>query len=225
MDATTASPSDRTPLNLVWCDLEFTHLDLDRARVMQAAMLVTTPELEVIAPPGARPGAAPPAEGLEFLVALRPDEAALASEWVQANQGELLARCQGEGALPPAEVERRLIDYVVSACGTAGVRPGSVREQPLLAGNSVHKDLAVLERCMPALAARLHYRLVDVSGLKELRRRWYPQVPEFDKDVMARDWLPDLPLSGAEHDALYDVKCSLAELRYYRRTLFRDPPA
>ena len=221
-----ASPTDRsTPLNLVWCDLEFTHLDLDRARVMQAAMLVTTPELEVIAPPGLRAPADAPIEGLEFLVAIRPDEAELASDWVQANQGELLARCQGEGALHPAEVERRLIEYVVAACGTAEVPPGSSREQPLLAGNSVHKDLAVLERCMPALAARLHYRLVDVSGLKELRRRWYPQVPEFDKDTMAGHWLPDLSLSGAEHDALYDVKCSLAELRYYRSTLFRDPPA
>jgi oligoribonuclease len=226
MDAMPATRTDRcTPLNLVWCDLEFTHLDLDRARVMQAAMLVTTPELEVIAPPGLRPSAEAPLEGLEFLVAVRPEEAELASDWVQAQQGELLARCQGEDALPPAEVERRLIDYVVAACGTAGVPPGSVREQPLLAGNSVHKDQAVLERCMPALFARLHYRLVDVSGLKELRRRWYPQVPEFDKDAMARHWLPDLSLAGTEHDALYDVKCSLAELRYYRSTLFREPTA
>jgi len=213
-----------SPLNLIWCDLEFTNLEPERAHVLQVAMLVTTPELEPLAPPadgtsGARAEASAPVDGLSFLVRVTPDQAAQASAWVRANQGELLARCQTDpGALPPAEAERRLVAYVEATCGAVS---DDVRESPLLAGNSVHKDQAVLERRMPTLASRLHYRLVDVSGIKELRRRWYPDVPAFDKDSMARDWLPDLPLAGAEHDALYDVKCSLAELRYYRDKLFR----
>ena len=220
-------PTESNPLNLIWCDLEFTHLDLARTRVLQAAMLVTTPDLEPVPPrrPGANREADPtptegPLEGLNHLVRITPEEAASASDWVRANQAELLARCQTDAALPPAEVERRMIDYLEATC----VPTGSGEEsKPLLAGNTVHMDRAVLERCMPELARRLHYRLVDVSGLKELRRRWYPGVPEFEKPTMARDWLPDLSLEGEEHDALFDVKCSLAELRYYRETLFRSP--
>lgn len=205
------------PLNLVWCDLEFTNLELDRTRILQAAMLVTTPELEPVPPPGGS------AEGLCHFVRITPAEAELASDWVKANQGELLALCQTEAAVPPAEVERHLLSYVEATCGHDAGPEGAPAARPLLAGNSIHMDKAVLERCMPKLSRGLHYRLVDVSGLKELRRRWYPGVPEFDKAAMARDWLPDLTLEGGEHDALYDVKCSLAELRYYRARLFRAP--
>ena len=220
-------------LNLIWCDLEFTHLDLDRTRILQAAMLVTTPELVPVAPPAASSGSPVPGgdgplagaagslEGLNFLVRLTADEAALASDWVQANQGELLTRCQEDpAALPVAEVERRMLTYLREACGVEQPDP-SPRSRPLLAGNTVHKDYTVLERFMPTLVDNLSYRLVDVSGIKELRRRWYPEVPDFDKATQAREYLPDLSLEGSEHDALYDIKCSLAELRYYRERLFR----
>ena len=213
----------RSALNLVWCDLEFTDLDASRARILQAAMLVTTPELEPIFPPGADP------DGLSLLVRITPRDAASASAWVRENQAELLERCQSDPAgLPLVEVEGRMLAYLQAACEIPGDAVSDAREKsrlrtqnPLLAGNTVYKDHSVLERWMPAFTSRLSYRLVDVSGLKELRRRWYPEVPPFDKESMARDWLPDLALDGAEHDALYDVKCSLAELRYYRKQLFR----
>jgi oligoribonuclease len=213
----------RSPLNLVWCDLEFTDLDVSRARILQAAMLVTTPELEPIFPPGAGP------DGLSLLVRITPREAAAASAWVRENQAELLLRCQSDPAgLPLVEVEGRMLEYLQAACEIPtdaapdeGAKAKLRTQNPLLAGNSVHKDASVLERWMPAFTSRLSYRLVDVSGLKELRRRWYPQVAPFDKESMARAWLPDLALDGAEHDALYDVKCSLAELRYYKKQLFR----
>jgi oligoribonuclease len=213
----------RNALNLVWCDLEFTDLDVSRARILQAAMLVTTPELDPIFPAGGGP------DGLSLFVRITPREAAAASDWVRENQAELLARCQTDPAgLPLVEVEGRMLAYLQATCEIPGEGASDPREKavlrtqnPLLAGNSVHKDHSVLERWMPAFTSRLSYRLVDVSGLKELRRRWYPQVAPFEKESMARDWLPDLVLDGAEHDALYDVKCSLAELRYYRKHLFR----
>jgi oligoribonuclease len=213
----------RSALNLIWCDLEFTDLDASRARILQAAMLVTTPELEPIFPPGDA------ADGLSLLVRITPREAASASAWVRENQAELLARCQTDPAgLSLVEVEARMLAYLQATCEVPadaapdGREKATLRTQnPLLAGNSVHKDHSVLERWMPAFTSRLSYRLVDVSGLKELRRRWYPEVAPFEKESMARDWLPDLALEGAEHDALYDVKCSLAELRYYRKQLFR----
>jgi oligoribonuclease len=212
----------QSPLNLVWCDLEFTDLDSSRARILQVAMLVTTPELEPI-PPDNGP------DGLSLLVRITPAEAAAASGWVRENQAELLARCQTDPtALAIPEVERCMLEYLAATCETPADHGGNGREKaaphsqnPLLAGNSVHKDYSVLERWMPDFIGRLSYRLIDVSCIKELRRRWYPGVPAFDKETMARDWLPDLALAGAEHDALYDVKCSLAELRYYQKHLFR----
>ena len=138
---------------------------------------------------------------------------------IRPQRAELLARCQTDpAALAIPEVERRMLEYLAATCEVPSDLGGNGREKaapqsqnPLLAGNSVHKDYSVLERWMPDFIGRLSYRLIDVSCLKELRRRWYPGVPAFDKETMARDWLPDLVLDGAEHDALYDVKCSLAE--------------
>jgi oligoribonuclease len=209
-----------SPLNLFWCDMEFTDLDPARARILEVAVLVTTPELEPLPLPGGS------REGWSACVRITPQEAETASAWVRQNQAELLARCLGDpAALPLAEVEEHLIECLAATCGVpaAANDEGETERHrlPLLAGNSVHKDHSFLERWMPDLARRLSYRLIDVSCLKELRRRWHPLVPAFDKDAMAQAWLPDLRLEGAEHDALYDVKCSLAELRYYREHLFR----
>ena len=208
--------------HLIWCDLEFTHLDVERTRILQAAMLVTDAELRPIPVPVAPglPEASAGTEGLDLLVRLSAEEADTDSDWVKANQGELLERCQSDPeALDVAAVERRLIAYLRAACGI-DTPDSNPRQRPLLAGSSVHKDYAVLERFMPGLIGHLSYRLVDVSCLKELSRRWYPDVPAFDKDG-AKDLLPEFELEGAEHDALFDVKCSLAELRYYRARLFR----
>ena len=212
----------QSALNLVWCDLEFTNLEVEKSSILQAALLITTPDLVPIAAPDGS------ADGLMHLVRIDAAQAATASDWVRANQGELLERCQSDPtALPVNEVERGMLAYLESACvvpsdaaATPAEADGLRRENPVLAGNSVHKDYSVLERLMPTLVSKLSYRLIDVSGLKELRRRWAPDLPVFDKQEMARDWLPDLSLEGAEHDALYDIKCSLAELRFYRKTMF-----
>src|SRR5690606_29751917 len=99
-----------------------------------------------------------------------------------------------------AEAEELTLQFVSSICPP--------RSAPL-AGNSIHHDRRFLQRYMPRLSAHLHYRIVDVSTVKELVRRWYP------------DALAQAPKKKETHRALDDIRESLEELRYYRRTVFK----
>jgi len=212
---------NKSRLNLIWCDAEFTSLDIKHNAIMQIAMVITTPELDPILPPGRQ-------DFPNMLVAITQEQADHASDWVRENQAALLARCREAGAIPLAEVETELRKYVLDCCEvpTQGARnPEEAnnlrRKNPVLAGNSVYNDYQVIERHLPALADLLSYRLVDASCIKELVRRWQPSL-EFDKTTMAADYLPPSApsLEGEKHDALYDVWCSIAELRYYRKVMF-----
>lgn len=99
--------------------------------------------------------------------------------------------------------ERDVMDLVTEHCGL---------NEGILAGNSIHTDRRFLTRYMPMLDRYLHYRMVDVTSLKVLTRAWYPNLVE-----------PRKPPSG--HTALADVRASIAELQYFRDTLFRGTPA
>jgi oligoribonuclease len=102
------------------------------------------------------------------------------------------------------QAEAKILDYVKSFAPEAGTAP--------LAGNSIGTDRMFLNRYMPKLDAHLHYRNVDVSSIKELTRRWYPKV------------YFQLPKKSGGHRALADIRESIAELRYYRQTVFVDQP-
>jgi oligoribonuclease len=102
------------------------------------------------------------------------------------------------------EAEEQVLAYIRAHVPEAGVAP--------LAGNSIATDRAFLARDMPELDAHLHYRMIDVSSLKELARRWFPRV------FYAK------PEKGLAHRALADIIESIRELEYYRRTLFVQPP-
>jgi oligoribonuclease len=102
------------------------------------------------------------------------------------------------------QAEAKILDYVKSFAPEAGTAP--------LAGNSIGTDRMFLNRYMPKLDAHLHYRNVDVSSIKELTRRWYPKV------------YFQLPKKSGGHRALADIRESIAELRYYRQTVFVDHP-
>ncbi len=106
--------------------------------------------------------------------------------------------------VPLAEAERLVLDYVRSHVPEPRTAP--------LAGNSIATDRGFLARDMPELDAHLHYRMVDVSSIKELCRRWYPRV------FFAK------PEKGLAHRALADIEESIRELDYYRRTMFVGQP-
>lgn len=208
-----SEPITRTAGNLVWIDLEFTELDPSVGAIMQAAMIVTRPDLTPVPPPGI------PAEigGLQFTIEMSEEQVATASDWVKVNQKEHLTESRGPNAVPVGQVEELFIAYLL-VCSEI---PDHVRARPLLAGNSVHGDRNYLARYMPKLVDLLSYRLLDVSGFKELASRWCPKL-EFNKNPETiRRWYPaDVEVKGAVHDALFDIKGSIAELNFYRDQLF-----
>jgi oligoribonuclease len=178
---------------LVWIDCEMTGLDLARDALIEIAVLVTDGDLNVLG------------EGVD--VVIHADEAALDGmpdvvREMHARSG--LTEEVRRSTVTLDEAERLVLDYVRQYVPEAGVAP--------LAGNSIATDRGFITRDMPTLDAHLHYRMVDVSSVKELCRRWFPRV------FFAK------PEKGLAHRALADIEESIRELAYYRRTLFVAPP-
>jgi oligoribonuclease len=177
---------------LVWIDCEMTGLDLDADALVEVAALVTDYELEVLG------------EGVDIVV--KPPQAALEQmdEYVRTmhTSSGLLERL-AEG-VTLADAEQQVLTYVRE-------HVSEPRKAPL-AGNSVGTDRAFLARDMQELESFLHYRIVDVSSIKELARRWYPKA------------YYAAPAKAGGHRALADIRESIEELRYYRETVFAAPP-
>ncbi|NMI00600.1 oligoribonuclease [Pseudonocardia acidicola] len=178
---------------LVWIDCEMTGLDLNRDALIEIAVLVTDGELNVLG------------EGVD--VVIHADESALSGmpDVVrEMHERSGLTEEVRASTVRLAEAEQLALAYIREHVPEAGSAP--------LAGNSIATDRGFLARDMPELDAYLHYRMVDVSSIKELARRWYPRV------FYAK------PEKGLAHRALADIKESIRELSYYRRTLFVAPP-
>ncbi len=171
---------------LVWIDLEMTGLDTGRDSILEIATVVTDAELEVLA------------EGPAFAIAHPLQALEAMDEWNRTQHGRsgLWRRVLEEG-VPMAEAEAETLAFLHQ-----WVAPG---ESPMC-GNTICQDRRFLHRQMPGLERFFHYRNLDVSTLKELARRWAPQV------------LAGLHKTAA-HTALSDVHDSIAELRHYRRHL------
>jgi oligoribonuclease len=178
---------------LVWLDMEMTGLDPERERVIEIATILTDGQLTEIA------------VGPE-LVIRQPDEILAAmDDWNTKHHGASgLTERVRQSQITDADAEARTIAFIDAHV--------SSRDRPVLAGNSIHQDRRFIRRYMPALEKRLHYRMVDVSTIKELARRWYPQV-------IARQ-----PAKRDTHRALDDVRESIEELRFYRGQVFIAPP-
>ncbi|MCW1250196.1 oligoribonuclease [Acaricomes phytoseiuli] len=177
---------------IVWIDCEMTGLDLDADALIEVAVLVTDSELNVLG------------EGVE--VVIRPDQAALEQmndvvRSMHTTSGLLEVLPAG---ISMAEAESEVMAYLREHVPTAGKAP--------LAGNSVGTDRMFLARDMPDVVQHLHYRIVDVSTIKELARRWFPRA------------YFQAPAKHGGHRALGDIKDSIAELRYYRQTVFVPLP-
>ena len=181
---------DKTPL--VWIDMEMSGLVPDRDRILEVAMVVTDAELNTIA------------EAPVYVVHQADEVLAGMDSWNTSTHGKsgLVDKVRAS-TFTEAEVERRLIDFL---------KPVVAERMAPLCGNTVHQDRRFMARYMQAFDAYLHYRIIDVSTLKELARRWNPQV------------LQGVAKEG-RHEALADVYESIEELKHYRRTfLVMAPP-
>jgi oligoribonuclease len=179
--------------HLVWIDCEMTGLDLVRDKLVEVAVLITDSELNVLDP------------GLDLVISV-PDADLDGMDDVVAEMHAKsgLTDAVRASSLSLAEAEQRLLGYVKRFVPERRTAP--------LCGNSIGTDRGFLSRDMPELDDHLHYRMVDVSSLKELARRWFPRV------YFAQ------PPKGLAHRALADIIESVRELAYYRKTLFVPDP-
>lgn len=176
------------PNHLVWLDMEMTGLEPDRDRILELAMVVTTSDLEVVAQ--------------SPVWAVHQPDAVLAGmdDWNQKTHGEsgLIARVK-TSTTDEATVEAQALAFMQQYVDK--------RVTPMC-GNSIGQDRRFMARYMPTLEAWFHYRNLDVSTVKELCRRWRPEV------------FAGLKKKGA-HTALSDILESIDELRYYRTNFFK----
>jgi oligoribonuclease len=171
---------------LVWIDLEMTGLDTDLDEILEIATVVTDAHLNVLA------------EGPELAIHQPLARLEAMDDWNRNQHGKSgLWQRVLDSAVDTTQAEQRTLDFL-SAWVPANTSP--------MCGNSICQDRRFLHRLMPRLERHFHYRNLDVTTLKELARRWAPQVLEgFNKE--------------ARHTALSDVHDSIAELRHYRRHL------
>ncbi|KAJ7287244.1 ribonuclease H-like protein [Mycena rebaudengoi] len=176
---------------LIWVDCEMTGLDPDKDKILEIAVLITNGNLELVD------------EGIEYII--RTDKASLdgMDEWCTKQHGQsgLTLACLKSPHSHEA-VSKAVLEYIKKWVPS--------RRTGVLAGNSVHADRAFLAKHMPDITDWLHYRIVDVSSVKELSRRWYPQLG-----------IPKL--SESNHRALDDIRGSIKELEWYRRHIFIPP--
>lgn len=175
---------------LAWMDLEMTGLEPDRHVIVEIATIVTDDDLTIIA------------EGPDLVIHATPDELEHMGAYVTEmhTKSGLLPLITGS-SISVAEAEAATLAFLKTHIS----EPGSVP----LCGNSIGTDRRFLQQYMPHLEAFFHYRNVDVSTLKELARRWYPDV------------VTSTPDKVSSHRALDDVRESIRELEHYRTHLFR----
>ena len=173
---------------IVWIDCEMTGLDPQKHVIVEIAALVTDAELNILG------------DGVDVVVhASEIDLAQMDDVVTEMHNSSGLTEEIRESAVDVNEAERIVLDYIREWVPNA-------RQAPL-AGNSIASDRGFIRRYMPELEDFLHYRMIDVSSLKELARRWYPRV-YFGQ-----------PEKGMSHRALADIRESIRELEFYRRAM------
>lgn len=178
---------------LVWIDCEMTGLDLRSDRLIEIAVLVTDGELNILG------------DGID--VVIHADDEALSSMIDVVRDMHTRSGLINEvraSTVDLATAQTMVLDYIREHVKQPKTAP--------LAGNSIATDRGFIARDMPELDSYLHYRMIDVSSIKELCRRWYPRI-YFGQ-----------PAKGLAHRALADIHESIRELQFYRRTAFVPPP-
>ena len=178
---------------LVWIDCEMTGLDLARDALIEVAAIVTDADLK------------PLDDGVEVVIHAADDLLDTMLPVVRdMHAASGLTEAVRSATTTLGEAEKVVLDYVKSHVPDARTAP--------LCGNSIATDRGFVARDMPALDDHLHYRMIDVSSIKELAKRWYPRVYQSQ------------PEKGLRHRALDDIRESITELAYYRATVFVPPP-
>jgi len=172
--------------NLKWIDLEMTGLDPERMVIIEIATVVTDDNLNIIA------------DGPNVAIHYPNDVLKSMEEWsmIQHKASGLLDRVRASG-YDCQQAEQETLRFLYSWCKKG--------ESPMC-GNSIWQDRRFLKRYMPDLEEFFHYRMIDVSSIKELMMRWYPSIPPYEKKEA--------------HLALMDIYECINELRYYRRNIF-----
>jgi oligoribonuclease len=176
--------------NLIWIDLEMTGLDVDRDCIIEIATLVTDKDLNILS------------EGPVYAIHQPDDVLAGMDDWNTRQHGSsgLVDRVR-QSRVDEVQAEDRTLEFL---------REWVPEKASPMCGNSICQDRRFLHRCMPRLERYFHYRNLDVSTLKELARRWAPEIlPGFSK--------------RSSHLAMDDIRDSIAELKYYRQQLMRVP--
>jgi oligoribonuclease len=184
--------SDRPQDKIVWIDCEMTGLDLERDALIEVAVLVTDEELNVLG------------EGIDVVIACPPEALEHMPPVVrEMHEASGLLDELADG-VTMTEAQDLVLAYIRDYVSEPGKAP--------LGGNSVATDRGFIARDMPELDTYLHYRMVDVSSIKELARRWYPRV------------YFNAPKKHGGHRALADITESIEELKFYRAAVFVPQP-
>jgi oligoribonuclease len=178
---------------LVWIDCEMTGLDPVKDVLVEVAVVITDSELTILD------------DGLDILIATTPDKLAGMEDIVrEMHTASGLLEALGTATTTLEDAEQQVLDYVQ--------RFVPERRKAPLCGNSIATDRTFIARYMPRLDDHLHYRMIDVSSIKELARRWFPRA------------YFNAPAKTGGHRALADIVESITELRYYRAAVFVPPP-
>ena len=173
--------------NLVWIDLEMTGLDPGRDVIIEVAVLITDGDLKIIA------------DGPDLAIHRSDDELSVMNAWNRrTHHGSGLIKRVKSSDVTIEQAEADILEFV---------QQWTVEGKSPLCGNSVHQDRRFLYGEMPKLIDWLNYRIVDVSTVKELANRWYPELEQFVKQE--------------RHRALDDIRESIDELRWYRQQIFK----
>lgn len=174
---------------IVWADCEMTGLDPDRHVLVEIAVIVTDADLN------------PLDEGIDLVIHASEEQLAEMDDFVtNMHESSGLTEQIRSSSITLQEAEQQVVEYIKRFVPVAGHAP--------LAGNSIATDRTFITRYMPELDEYLHYRMIDVSSIKELSRRWHPRIYNAQ------------PAKGMAHRALADIRESIRELAFYREAMF-----